>query len=231
MTDIIVYKELVADGRGRIKKKETEVPAVLAKKNYYDEADIKYFTGREIKVLIDKEDNLFYKLIFLLLYETAARVSEAANVKFGDIEPDTLRIKLLTLKQRRRGQIYRYLKISDRLMSILLQYRLKNGFTDEDYVFSYTFGLKPAVRRITVRGIQALTRKEVVRILGPACKDKAHPHVFRHSRAVHLLDAGMNIMLLKNFLGHSNISNTLIYLKYSNKDMIEAIDKANGANA
>lgn len=35
-------------------------------------------------------------------------------------------------------------------------------------------------------------------------------------------------MLLKNFLVHSNIVNTLIYLKYSNKDMAEAIDKANG---
>lgn len=34
-------------------------------------------------------------------------------------------------------------------------------------------------------------------------------------------------MLLKNFLGHANISNTLIYLKYSNKDMAEAVDKAN----
>ncbi|MHB1546832.1 MAG: tyrosine-type recombinase/integrase, partial [bacterium] len=51
----------------------------------------------------------------------------------------------------------------------------------------------------------------------------------RHTRAIHLLDAGMNIMLLKNFLGHANISNTLIYLKYSNKDMVRAIDDANFA--
>ena len=66
-----------------------------------------------------------------------------------------------------------------------------------------------------------------VKLLGQSNLDKAHPHALRHTRAVHLLDSGMNIMLLKNFLGHASISNTLIYLKYSNKDMAEAINRAN----
>ena len=66
--------------------------------------------------------------------------------------------------------------------------------------------------------------------LGKDYLDREHPHALRHARAVHLLDSGMNRMLLKNFLGHSNIVNTLIYLKYSNKDMAEAIDRANGSD-
>ena len=226
INDIIVYKENPVDERVRLKKKEVDIAPIEAKKNYYDTADIKYFTMSEIKTLTGNAKNLFYKLIFLVLYETGARVSESINIKFGDIEPDTLRIKVLTLKQRRKGQIYRYLKISDKLMSLLLQHRLKNNFSNEDYIFTN----KSLKKRITIQGINFIVKKEVSRILGGGdYMNKAHPHTFRHSRAIHLLDSGMNIMLLKNFLGHSNISNTLIYLKYSNRDMAEAVDKANTA--
>ena len=225
INDIVVYKENPVDERGRLKKKELDIAPIEAKKNYYDTADIKYFTMPEIKTLTGDAENLFYRLIFLVLYETGARVSESVNIKFGDIEPDTLRVKVLTLKQRRKGQIYRYLKISDKLMSLLLQHRLKNNFSNEDYIFTN----KSLNKRITIQGINFIVKKEVSRLLGNDYMKKAHPHTFRHSRAIHLLDSGMNIMLLKNFLGHSNISNTLIYLKYSNRDMAEAVDKANTA--
>ena len=225
INEIIIYKEAPIDDRNRQKKKEIDIAPITAKKNYYDTADIKYFTMPEIRTLTGEAENLFYRLIFLVLYETGARVSESVNIKFGDIEPDTLRIKVLTLKQRRKGQIYRYLKISDKLMSLLLQHRLKNNFSNEDYIFTN----KSLNKRITIQGINFIVKKEVSRLLGNGYMKKAHPHTFRHSRAIHLLDSGMNIMLLKNFLGHSNISNTLIYLKYSNRDMAEAVDKANTA--
>ena len=226
INEIVVYTENPVDERGRLKKKELDIAPIEAKKNYYDTADIKYFTMPEIKTLTGGAENLFYKLIFLVLYETGARVSESINIKFGDIEPDTLRVKVLTLKQRRKGQIYRYLKISDNLISLLLQHRLKNNFSNEDYIFTN----KSLNKRITIQGINFIVKKEVSRLLGGGdYTKKAHPHTFRHSRAIHLLDSGMNIMLLKNFLGHSNISNTLIYLKYSNRDMAEAVDRANTA--
>ncbi len=79
-------------------------------------------------------------------------------------------------------------------------------------------------------GFSLMLKNLVEKILGKDYLDKAHPHDLRHTLAIHLLDSGMNIMLLKNFLGHSNIVNRLIYLKYSNKDMAEAIDRANGSD-
>ena len=94
---------------------------------------------------------------------------------------------------------------------------------DNDFILAKSSGNAG----VTKMGFSLMLKNLVEKILGKEYLDRAHPHALRHSRAIHLLDAGMNIMLLKNFLGHSNISNTLIYLKYSNKDLYDAIDKAN----
>ena len=56
---------------------------------------------------------------------------------------------------------------------------------------------------------------------------KAHCHVFRHTRAIHILDSGEDIMKVKTILGHSNIVNTLIYLKYSNKAIFDSLNRVN----
>lgn len=42
-------------------------------------------------------------------------------------------------------------------------------------------------------------------------KVKRHFHVLKHSIATHLLDAGADIMFVKDWLGHKNIQNTLVY--------------------
>lgn len=55
----------------------------------------------------------------------------------------------------------------------------------------------------------------------------AHPHTLRHSRAIQLLNSGVNIMQVKAILGHSNLMNTMVYLKYSDKDIQNSIRKSN----
>jgi site-specific recombinase XerD len=108
-------------------------------------------------------------------------------------------------------------------MTLILNHRISHKLNDNDFILSKKIG-GPAIAR---KSISYILKYNTEKVLGKAYLDKAHPHALRHTRAVHLLDSGMNIMLLKNFLGHSNISNTLIYLKYSNKDLTEAIGKAN----
>ena len=215
--EIIIYEEKKPD-----RVKLAAIEPVRSKKSYFDNENIKYFTVSEINRLIDT-DNPFYKMAILLLYETGARIEEARNIKFMDLDPATKRIKVLTLKQRRKNQIFRYLKISDKLLALILHYRLTNNMQDSDFILAQ----KTAREAITKAGFSLKFKKIVEITLGKDYLDRAHPHILRHSRAIHLLDAGMNIKLLQNFLGHNNIINTLIYLKYSNKDLSEAIDRAN----
>ena len=215
--DIIIYEEKKPD-----RVKLAGIEPVRSKKSYFDNEDIKFFTVSEINRLIDT-DNPFYKMAILLIYETGARIEEARSIKFMDIDPAVKRIKVLTLKQRRKSRIFRYLKISDKLLALILHYRLTNNMQEGDFVLAQKTGA-PA---ITNMGFSLMLKKITETTLGKDYLDRAHPHALRHSRAIHLLDAGMNIKLLQNFLGHNNIINTLIYLKYSNKDLYEAIDKAN----
>ena len=189
MEDIIIYEEKKPD-----RVKLAAIEPVRSKKSYFDNEDIKYFTVSEINRLIDT-DNQFYKVAILLLYETGARIEEARSIKFMDIDPATKRIKVLTLKQRRKSQIFRYLKISDKLLALILHYRLSNNMQDSDFILAQ----KTGAVAITKMGFSLKFKKIVEMALGKDFLDRAHPHTLRHSRAIHLLDAGMNIKLLQNF--------------------------------
>ena len=211
MQESIVFYEEIKKGKKSVLKETT-----LKKSN----ETIKFFYKDEFKLLMENTDNGFHRLLFLFIYETGSRISEALSVKYSDIDESTSKVKIPVLKQKRK--VWKFLKISDKLLSLILSRRLK-GFDKNDYVFARFKGK----RHISRQAADKIFAKYVKNILGDSYSDKAHLHALRHSRAVHLLDSGMNIMLLKNFLGHSNISNTLIYLKYSSKDLDNAIEQAN----
>ena len=211
MEELVVFYEEIKKGKKSVLKETT-----LKKSN----ETIKFFYKDEFKLLMENTDNGFHRLLFLFIYETGSRISEALSVKYSDIDESTSKVKIPVLKQKRK--VWKFLKISDKLLSLILSRRLK-GFEKNDYVFARFKGK----RHISRQAADKIFAKYVKNILGDSYSDKAHLHALRHSRAVHLLDSVMNIMLLKNFLGHSNISNTLIYLKYSSKDLDNAIDQAN----
>ena len=53
------------------------------------------------------------------------------------------------------------------------------------------------------------------------------PHTFRRARKIHLLDKGINIMYIKELLGHESVTTTEEYAKVLEKSKFEAIKKAN----
>jgi len=177
------------------------------------EEEIKYLSIQELNTLLSVSDNA-YHLTWLLCYETASRISEALNIRFSDLNLETNRLKITNLKQRKKNS-FRLIKISDRLKSIILQEQLWRNCSKEDYIlknrdrttYNYAF-----VRYALQGGIE---------------RERAHPHTLRHSRAIHLLDSGANIVLVSNALGHKNIKSTLIYLKYSNQELDKALEYAN----
>ena len=177
------------------------------------EEEIKYLSIQELNTLLSVSDNA-YRLAWLLCYETASRISEALNIRFNDLSLETNRLKITNLKQRKKNS-FRFIKISDRLKSLILQEQLWRNCSKEDYIlknrdrttYNYAF-----VRYALQGGIE---------------RERAHPHTLRHSRAIHLLDSGANIVLVSNALGHKNIKSTLIYLKYSNHELDSALEKAN----
>ncbi len=55
---------------------------------------------------------------------------------------------------------------------------------------------------------------------------KVSPHIFRHSKAIHLLESGVNLIYIRDFLGHSLVTTTEIYAKSNPEVKRKAIEQA-----
>jgi len=47
-------------------------------------------------------------------------------------------------------------------------------------------------------------------------KEKAHPHILRHSRAMEMIKTGIPLTIIQNILGHTSLNLTAVYLRFSN---------------
>jgi site-specific recombinase XerD len=213
-----IYEEKI------LKYNKTELVEYNEKwKNYYEE-EIKYLKESEIVAFLNGITNEFHKMLFNFLFETGARVSEALNVKMSDLDFYNKTVKLYTLKRKSKN-VVRILTISDFLINRILIYEKKKDLKPTDYTFTKKTG-SPA---ISIQAVNNAIKKYFVSILGENYKTMGHPHTLRHSRAVQLLNSGVNIVQVKAILGHANIMNTLVYLKYSNKDIQESMKRSNQA--
>ncbi|MBT3406651.1 tyrosine-type recombinase/integrase [Candidatus Woesearchaeota archaeon] len=130
-------------------------------------------------------------------------MSEVINLKWNDID---FKRNIIHIKQAKGKK--------DRI--VMLSPKLKKGLQSlsenkEGLVFKTTRKGKYTTRTIQMI-IQNAAKKAGI-------KKKVSPHTLRHSFATHLLEKGTDIRYIRDLLGHSNISTTLIYTKVSNKDL------------
>lgn len=186
-----------------------------------------FFNPEEIKHILSETDklkndgpwgkvNAKYKALTYLLIFTGCRRGEALSLKRSDIDYTNKTIKLVTLKKRARRKkldaVYRFVPVKDRCLLSLMEYT--NTITT-DLLFP--------IKNITVN-------KFYDRFLVKNCgidRKRAHPHTFRHSYAVNLLMQGVPINILKELLGHSSVTTTMVYLKITQQDIKEVLKGVN----
>lgn len=146
-------------------------------------------------------------LILVLLYDTAARSSEIINLKIEDINLEAGIIKL-----NGKGKKQRYVPIMERTKDLLIQY-LKNRYSKHELLLGKN-------------ATYSLFHHLFIRI-NKQCKlvKKITPHTIRRTRAIHLLDKGVNVVYIQELLGHSNILTTQDYTRAITKSKFEAIEK------
>ncbi len=168
---------------------------------------------------IDKLFNVFnmndfteYKhlMIITTLYESACRVQELCNLKLKNINFESNSITIMG-----KGNKIRVVPVVKNLTKNLEKYSNLLQLEPNDYLFKNKNGEK-----LTRVGIQYIIDKYIGRV------KKIYPllfninvtnHTFRHSKATHLLEAGVNIVYIRDILGHSSITTTEIYAKCSLK--------------
>lgn len=154
---------------------------------------LQFLSLRETKALFNRISDPGDKALFLIAYRHGLRVSEVCNLKVADVHLEDSRIFCRRLK----GSISGF-QVLDSKEKAVIQEWLKVRRSGSTKLFGYTRATVD--RRIKRYGAEA--RLPV---------SKRHFHILKHSIAVHLLQAGAEIKLVQELLGHRNIQNTLIY--------------------
>ena len=158
-----------------------------------------------------------------LMYDTAARNGEMLGLKLSDLNTDNATVYLLG-----KGSKPRLVPVSKETLQMFDRYRaLFHADSEKDTYLFYTKhqGKKTPMSDDNVarflKGYAINARKKNGHV--PA---NVHPHMFRHSRAMHLYQGGMPLAILSEFLGHEDPETTLIYAYADTEMKRQAIEKA-----
>lgn len=166
---------------------------------------IHYLTQEELKRLLSVVTNRRDKAIILLAYRHGLRASEVGKLQRSDIDFIRQRIRIHRLKGSLSGE-YVLAPETAKVLKAYLRTRKDNSPT----LFPSRRG--DPISRFT---LDKMFKKYAERAKIP--KEKRHFHVLKHSIATHMLDAGAELMFVKDWLGHADISNTLVYAQLTSR--------------
>jgi integrase/recombinase XerD len=176
------------------------------------EAKIPKFLSEEeiFKLLSAAESDLRLSCMLEILYAAGLRVTELVSLPVSLIqrEGETLRNYLLV---KGKGGKERIAPLNKAAIVKLLEYlKEREGFQESFQENSFWLfpGHSPS-KHLTRQGFHKML-KGVARKAG-LDPERVHPHVIRHSFATHLLNSGVDLRVLQELLGHSDISTTEIY--------------------
>jgi site-specific recombinase XerD len=160
-------------------------------------------------------------VLLALMYDSAARVQEICDLTVGNIRLQ----KPATVTITGKGQKTRVVPImSETADAIALYLKANNLNLPEKREYPLFFNHMNT--KLTRAGVTYILKKycDAVRTKIPTLP-KISPHMFRHSKAMHMLKAGTNLVYIRDFLGHAGIATTEIYAKADTETKREVIEK------
>lgn len=196
--------------------------------------EIDYLSEKAVRLLIEQPDGNTRKgrrdrFFMILLYDTGARVDELLNVRICDVKAEDTATVLLYGK----GKKYRRVPPSSRTVGHYTKYLSEFHPDENEYSQNYLFYSVRGSEHgkmssnnvrvfMTAYGLEA-------RKYCPEIPENVHPHLFRHSRAMHLYQGGMDLTLVSQWLGHANLQTTFVYAHADTEQKRAAIELATGA--
>ena len=195
-----------------------------------ESATLNYLTTEGVRILLAQPDTTTsngrrHLAILSLMYDTGARVQEMA-----DLTVDCVRIACepYTIRLFGKGRKARIVPLVKEQVKILRDY-MEEYHLDDNCNGSSPLFFNNRHEKLTREGIAYilatyanLARKEAPDLI-PA---KISCHSLRHSKAMHLLQAGVNLVYIRDLLGHVSIQTTDIYARADSKAKREALEKA-----
>lgn len=153
----------------------------------------------EVKAMIKEAIYLKHKLLVSLLYGCGLRCGEVSTIRLRDIDLD----RGMLLIRKTKGNYDRYVPLGSLLLRGITQHIESTGATD--YLFTGT----DFDSQYSQKGVQWVIKSLCKKV---GIRKEVTTHTLRHTYATHLLEDGLDIVSIKNLLGHANIETTMIYL-------------------
>lgn len=191
--------------------------------------NVNYLTVEGIKLILLQPDVTNRRgrrdlTLLSLMYDTGARVQEII-----DLTPSMLRLdNPMTIKVIGKGNKARIVPMLDAQVEHLKNY-LKENRLNESFASNYPLFNNNKKEKLTRAGVNHILQKyaNAARVVNPTIiPQKVSCHSFRHSKAMHLLQAGVNLVYIRDILGHVSIQTTEIYARADSKQKRLALEKA-----
>lgn len=163
-------------------------------------------------------------VLLSLLYDTGARVQEIADLRATDVrlgDPATIQLT-------GKGRKTRIVPLMTPTVTLLTQYLAESGL-DMPARGPHPLFPNRSGNKLTRAGIAFIVKKHVAQARRehpewiPAV---VSPHAFRHSKAMHLLQAGVNLVYIRDLLGHVSITTTEVYARADSEMKRKALETA-----
>lgn len=175
-------------------KRDTKLPVILNR--------------QELKELFKAPKLLKQRIVLALIYSAGLRGQEVINLKISDVDFERKTIHIRQSKYKKD----RIVPLSP-TMSIGLKKYLK---AENPHVWLFN-GKQPG-SKYSIRGLSWVMRENLKKT---SITKEVNLHSLRHTYATHLLEEGLNIVTLKELLGHAEISTTMIYLHVAQCEMVK----------
>jgi integrase/recombinase XerD len=202
-----------------------DITAIPAKKQ--DRPAVRHLTAGQARRLLAQPDRSTRQgrrdaTLLATLYDTGARVSELAGLDVRDIRLQNPALASLTGKGRKTRHVPLDGDTVTLLAAYLKEHRLDEPGRDDHPVF---YGQHRA--RLSRGGIAWIIRKYQAQVPDPLLAGASlSPHVLRHSKAMHLYEAGVPLPYIRDILGHVDLSTTEIYARASTEAKRKALEAA-----
>lgn len=187
-----------------------------------------YLTSEAMKLLLDQPDRNHpqgrrHLVLMSVLYDTGARVQELIDIQVGDVFLTPPAVIVLTGK----GNKIRRVPLMKNTALLLENYLEENHLNSQNRR-QYPLFTNRQHHPLTKEGVAYIIGKyaDTARRQSTIVPQKVKPHMFRHSKSMHLLQAGVNLIYIRDFLGHVDIKTTEIYARMDTESKRNAIEKA-----
>ncbi len=173
---------------------------------------IQYLSREEVSAILEAPDGSNWsgkrdRMLFALLYNTGARVSEIISLRRSDLSLDSSRSVHLMGKGRKERIVPLWKSTAKALKEWIKQ--ISPG--SDAWVFpnrnGHALTRSGVEKRLKIAAMKAADRCKSLKSKQPS------PHTFRHTTAMHLLQAGVDITVIALWLGHESIETTHLYIE------------------